>query len=137
MAYPWFVHRLASHRLLLVLAGLLLAGFTSLTWLNDLHARELLDRQITASTLPLTSDAIRASLKQDLLQPGLVSGLMARIKFLLATLSQGGQQAEPLRPYLAGLQQKTGAVSAFWQGRTMVAPSNVQAFSSWFHYPIL
>ena len=107
------MHRLASHRFLLVLAGLLLAGFTSLTWLNYLRARELLDRQITASTLPLTSDAIRASLKQDLLQPVLASGLMARNTFLEATLSQGDQQPEQLRQYLAGIQEKTGAITTF------------------------
>ena len=105
--------RLASHRFLLVLAGLLLAGFTSLTWLNYLRARQLLDRQITASTLPLTSDAIRANLKQDLLQPVLASGLMARNTFLEETLRQGEQQPELLRQYLSGIQQKTGAVTTF------------------------
>lgn len=105
--------QLGSHRFLLVLAGLLLAGFTSLSWLNVLRARQLLDRQITGSTLPLTSDAIRSSLQRDLLQPVLASGLMARNTFLEEALRQGGQQTEQLRRYLAGIQQKTGAVTTF------------------------
>lgn len=105
--------RLASHRFLLVLAVLLLAGFSSLSWLNFLRARHVLDRQISGSILPLTSDAIRSSLKHDLLKPVLASGLMARNTFLEDTLREGNQQPEKLRQYLAGIQQKTGAITTF------------------------
>lgn len=105
--------RLGSPRFLLVLAALLLAGFASLSWLNFWRARQLLDRQITDSTLPLTSDAIRSSLQHDLLQPVLASGLMADNTFLEDTLRRGEQNTEQLRQYLAGIQGQTGAITTF------------------------
>jgi diguanylate cyclase (GGDEF)-like protein len=107
------VTRLPSHRFLLVLALLLLAGFSSLSWLSFLRARQLLDRQISDSILPLTSDAIRSSLQHDLLKPVLASGLMARNTFLEDALSQGNQHPEQLWQYLAEIQQKTGAITTF------------------------
>ncbi|MFM8276649.1 MAG: diguanylate cyclase [Cyanobium sp.] len=105
--------RLLSHRFLLVLATLLFAGFSCLAFLNDLRARQLLDRQITASILPLTSDAIRSSLAHDLLQPVLASGLMARNTFLEEMLRQNTYSTDQVQQYLAGIQQKTGATTAF------------------------
>ena len=57
----------------------MLGGFSAVSWLSYQRARALMDRQITTSTLPLTSDAIISSLEHDLLQPVLASGLMGII----------------------------------------------------------
>ncbi|MEB3333107.1 MAG: diguanylate cyclase [Synechococcaceae cyanobacterium] len=101
------------NRFLLVLAALLLGGFSAVSLLSYQRARALLDRQITSSTLPLSSDAIIASLEHDLLQPVLASGLMADNTFLEDALRRGEAQPDQLSAYLKGIQQKTGAITTF------------------------
>lgn len=91
----------------------MLGGFSAVSLLSYLRARTLLDRQITSSTLPLSSDAIISSLEHDLLQPVLASGLMADNTFLEEALSKGEAQRSALTSYLQGIQEKTGAVTTF------------------------
>lgn len=91
----------------------MLAGFGATSLLSYLRARALMDHQITSNTLPLTSDAIIASLEHDLLQPVLVSGLMANNTFLEDSLSRGENQQKSLTDYLQSIQQKTGAITTF------------------------
>lgn len=94
------------NRFLLVLAALLLGGFSAVSLLSYLRARSLLDRQITSSTLPLTSDAITSSLEHDLLQPVLASGLMADNTFLEDALIKGEAQPAQLSEYLRGSSRR-------------------------------
>lgn len=96
-----------------MLAALLLGGFSAVSLLSYMRARSLLDRQITTSTLPLTSDAIISSLEHDLLQPVLASGLMADNTFLEEALIKGEAQPAQLSEYLRGIKQKTGAITTF------------------------
>lgn len=103
----------ANGRFLTVFALLTFGGFGCLSLLSYLRARDLMDRQITASTLPLTSDAIVSRLERDLLQPVLASRLMARNTFVEESLSRGETDSKRLFSYLAGFQEKTGAVTTF------------------------
>jgi diguanylate cyclase (GGDEF)-like protein len=100
-------------RFQLMLAALLLAGISAVSLLSFLRARTLLDRQITGSTLPLTSDAIIANLEHDLLQPVLASGVMASNTLLNEVLRDGEAPPEQLSQYLRDIQQRTGAVTTF------------------------
>jgi diguanylate cyclase (GGDEF)-like protein len=100
-------------KFLLVLSALMLGGLSAVSLLSYLRARSLMDRQITTSTLPLTSEAIISSLEHDLLQPVLASGLMADNTFLEEALSKGESNTGRLSSYLKGVQQKTGAITTF------------------------
>lgn len=100
-------------RFLLVFAALVLGGFSCLSLLSYLRARQLMDRQITANMLPLTSDAILASLKHELLQPVLASGLMARNPLLEEVIEQGERNPDQIRDYLSRIQLRTGVVTTF------------------------
>ena len=100
-------------RFLTVFAALLFGGFSCLTLLSVLRARDLMERQITASTLPLTSDVIVSSLEHDLLQPVLASGLMARNTFLEEKVGRGETDPRQLQTYLARIQARTGAITTF------------------------
>lgn len=100
-------------RFQLMLTALLLAGISAVSLLSFLRARTLLDRQITGSTLPLTSDAIIANLEHDLLQPVLASGVMASNTLLNEVLRDGEAPPEQLSQYLRDIQQRTGAVTTF------------------------
>ena len=91
----------------------MLGGFSAASWLSYQRARALMDRQITTSTLPLTSDAIISSLEHDLLQPVLASGLMADNTLLEDAIRGGEGQATRVSDYLKGIQQKTGAITTF------------------------
>ena len=91
----------------------MLGGFSAISLLSYLRARTLMDRQITSSTLPLTSEAILSSLEHDLLQPVLASGLMADNTFLEDALSKGEAQSSAITSYLKGIQQKTRSITTF------------------------
>ena len=91
----------------------MLAGLVGIALISYLRARDLLHRQISETTLPLTSDTIYAGVENDLLQPVLASGLMARNTLLADKLARGQSDPERIAAYLRGVQERTGAVTAF------------------------
>lgn len=91
----------------------MLVGLSGLSLISYLRIRELMDREISRTTMPLTTDAVLAGLQHDLLQPVLAAGLMARNTLLLEKLGSGGVEAAELRAYLRAVQQRTGASTAF------------------------
>jgi diguanylate cyclase (GGDEF)-like protein len=110
---PLRVSSPGRNRFQLMLAALLLAGISAVSLLSFLRARALLDRQITTSTLPLTSDAIISSLEHDLLQPVLVSGVMAGNTLLEDALRDAEVEPQKLSLYLREIQQRSGAITTF------------------------
>ena len=103
----------ANNRFLPIFAALILAGFSCLSLLSYLRARDLMDRLITSSSLPLTSDAIVFRLEQILLKPMLASGLMGGNNFIEDNIKAGERNPGQLQDYLARIQRKTGAVTTF------------------------
>ena len=91
----------------------MLIGLSGLSLISYLRIRQLMDREISRTTLPLTTDAVLAGLQHDLLQPVLAASLMARNTLLLEKLGSGGLQAAELRAYLSSVQQRTRASTAF------------------------
>lgn len=81
------------HSILAIFGALMLAGLVGIALISYLRARDLLHRQISETTLPLTSDTIYAGVENDLLQPVLASGLMARNTLLADKLARG--QSDP------------------------------------------
>ena len=103
----------ADNRFLPILAALILGGFSCLSLLSYLRARDLMDRQITSTSLPLTSDAVVFRLEQILLKPMLASGLMGGNNFIEDNLLAGETNPSQIQDYLARIQQKTGAITTF------------------------
>ena len=102
-----------NDRFLPILAALILGGFSCLSLVSYLRARDLMDRQITSGSLPLTSDAIHVRLQEILLRPMLASGLMGGNNFIIENLLKGEPDPSQLQDYLARIQQKTGAITTF------------------------
>jgi diguanylate cyclase (GGDEF)-like protein len=100
-------------RFLPILATLILGGFTCLSLLSYLRARELMDRQITSGTLPAASDAIVSELEHLLLKPMLASGLMGGNNFIADNLLSGEPKPALIQDYLARIQRQTGAITSF------------------------
>ncbi len=100
-------------RFLPILATLILGGFTCLSLLSYLRARELMDRQITSGTLPVASDAIVSQLEYLLLKPMLASGLMGGNNFVEDNLLSGELKPALIQDYLARIQSQTGAITSF------------------------
>ncbi len=100
-------------RFLPTFGSLLLLGLGTLSVVSYLRARELLNRQISGTTLPITSETIYTRLESDLLQPVLASGLMAGNTFLTRWILAGERDPQPVRAYLASMQERTGATTAF------------------------
>ena len=133
----------ANNRFLPILVALILAGFSCLSLLSYFRARDLLDRQITRSTLPLTSDAIVMRLEQILLTPMLASGLMGDNNFIAENILGGERNASRIQDYLARIQQKTGAITTFLvSDRTglyyhptgiLKQVSSLDPFDSWYY----
>lgn len=101
------------YRFLPLFGALMLVGLGGLALVSYLRARDLLERQIQRTTLPLVSETIEQGLRQQLLQPVLAAGLMARNNLLVQQVLQGEHQPEALRDYLANARLRTGAVTAF------------------------
>lgn len=91
----------------------MLIGLSGLSLISYLRIRELMDREISRTTLPLTTEAVVAGLQRDLLAPLLAAGLMARNTLLLETLHRGGMEPAALRAYLRSVQERSGASTAF------------------------
>jgi len=64
--------------------------------------------------LPLTSDNIYSEIQRDLLQPLLISSLMANDTFLINWAETGEQDPQQLSDYLAQIQRKYNTITAFF-----------------------
>ncbi|MGH1372194.1 MAG: sensor domain-containing diguanylate cyclase [Cellvibrionaceae bacterium] len=99
----------------IVLISLLLSlGFAATTLVSYLLANQSLNQHIRTNTLPLTSDNIYSEIQRDLLQPILVSSLMAQDTFVRGWVLGGEQNPEEITRYLASIQKKYNAVTAFF-----------------------
>jgi hypothetical protein len=103
----------ANNRLLSILAPLILSGFSFLSLHSSLRFRDLMDRQITRISLPITSEAIELRLEQILLKPMLAGGLMGNNHFLAVNFLGGEVYPSQIQDDLARLRQKTGAITTF------------------------
>lgn len=101
------------YRFLPFFAVLMLAGLSGLALVNYLRARDLMQRQITGTILPLVSQTIDHGLEHELLQPVLAASLMARNNLLVQQLQAGEADPVALKAYLRSIQERLGATTAF------------------------
>jgi len=93
---------------------LLLVGFSSISFVSYYVANDSLNHHIRTNTLPLTSDNIYSEIQRDLLQPVLVSSLMAHDTFVHDWVAAGEQNSEAIVRYLRNIQDSYSTVTAFF-----------------------
>lgn len=104
------IHR---YRLVLLIAVLLLTGFSLNVSLSYLNAREEIHRGIIEQGLPLTGDTIYSEINKDILRPVFISSLMAHDTFVRDWLLGGEHQPQQVARYLQEVRLKYGTVSSF------------------------
>ncbi len=93
---------------------LLFAGFASTSIVSYLVANKALNHHLRTDTLPLTSDTIYSEIQRDLLQPILVSSLMAQDTFVRDWALQGEQNVSEIVRYLKTIQDRYQTITAFF-----------------------
>jgi len=93
---------------------LLLVGFSAISFVSYYVANESLNQHVRTNTLPLTSDNIYSEIQRDLLQPILVSSLMARDTFVHDWVAAGEENSEAIVRYLKNIQESYNTVTAFF-----------------------
>ncbi len=98
---------------MVILSLLLLIGFLTVSLVSFYVSRSSLRSQITYQTLPLTSDNIYSEIQRDLLQPILISSLMAHNTFLIDWIINGENNIEEIARYLKVIKTRYHTYSSF------------------------
>ena len=98
----------------LTISLLVLLGFMATSLIGYFVARDSTNEQLQKQMLPLTSDNIYSEIQRDLLQPLLISSLMANDTFLINWAESGEKDPQPLAEYLAQIQRKYQTITAFF-----------------------
>src|SRR5690554_1447910 len=97
-----------------LLVGLLLVGFVATSLISYHVANDSIVRQLEEQMLPLTSDNIYSETQRDLLQPVVISSLMANDTFVHEWAREGEQDAQRMADYLAHISHKYEAITSFY-----------------------
>ncbi|MDP8568782.1 sensor domain-containing diguanylate cyclase [Methylophilus aquaticus] len=98
----------------LLLSIIVLAGFLATSLIGYFVAKDSLTDRLQQEMLPLTSDNIYSEIQRDLLQPLLISSLMANDVFVFDWVNNGEQDASKMTSYLAQIQKKYHTITAFF-----------------------
>ncbi|BFM14735.1 sensor domain-containing diguanylate cyclase [Maricurvus nonylphenolicus] len=93
---------------------LLLIGFSAISLISYYVANSTLNQHIRTNTLPITSDNIYSEVQRDLLQPILVSSLMAQDTFVHDWIVAGEQNPAAITRYLNNIQERYQTITAFF-----------------------
>ncbi|MCW8195032.1 diguanylate cyclase [Proteobacteria bacterium 005FR1] len=96
------------------LSALLLVGFIATSLISYYVAKDSTGRQLQEQMLPLTSDNIYSEIQRDLLQPVLISSLMANDTFVNEWARGGEGDPQRMANYLAHIRQKYNAITSFF-----------------------
>jgi len=103
-----------KNNFLLILVGVLGAGFLVTSIVSYYIARDSLNDRIAGEILPLTSDNIYSEIERDLLRSILISSLMAHDTFLRDWIVGGEQEPDRIIRYLEEIQRKYDTITAFF-----------------------
>jgi diguanylate cyclase (GGDEF)-like protein len=98
----------------LLLSAIVLIGFVATSLIGYFVAKDSLTDRLQQEMLPLTSDNIYSEIQRDLLQPLLISSLMANDVFVFDWINNGEQDANRMTSYLAQIQKKYNTITAFF-----------------------
>ncbi len=101
-------------RLIIFVSVLLTVGFLLTSLFSYFVAVSSLRYQLTYTELPLTGETIYSEIQRDLLQPILISSVMASDTFLYDWVNDGEKDKEAVVRYLREIIREYGAVTAFF-----------------------
>ena len=93
---------------------ILFAGFLTNSISSYMAARSNMRRNITESTLPLTSDNVYSEIQRDLLSPIFISSLMANDTFLRDWALNGEHDTSLITKFLHEIKVQYSTVSSFF-----------------------
>lgn len=100
--------------LVAVVTALLVAGFLATSLASYFVSRQSLRDAVVQTELPLTSDNIYSEIQKDLIQPILISSVMATDTFVRDWVLAGEKEPERLIQYLADIKQRYRAFTSFF-----------------------
>ncbi|GAB4177409.1 MAG: sensor domain-containing diguanylate cyclase [Thalassobaculales bacterium] len=100
-------------RLVLLIAGILAAGFLSTNVISLRVSTAALKQTILQNELPLTSSNIYAEIQTDLLRPIFVSSLMANDTFMKDWVIAGEQDVDSITRYLDEIRRQYSTFTSF------------------------
>ena len=103
-----------KRRLIVRLCLLLVAGFVATSLVSYVVSRSSLRHQIADTALPLTSDNIYSEIQRDLLEPVLISSVMANDTFLRDWVLDGENDEETIAKFLREVMTKYGMFTSFF-----------------------
>ncbi len=97
-----------------IISVIVLLGFLATSLIGYFVARDSIAERLQQEMLPLTSDNIYSEIQRDLLQPVLISSLMANDTFAIDWVAKGEQDPKQMQRYLAQIQDKYETITAFF-----------------------
>lgn len=97
-----------------IISLVVLTGFMVTSLIGYFVARDLITDRLQQEMLPLTSDNIYSEIQRDLLQPVLISSMMANDTFVVDWVHTGEEEPEKMQRYLAQIQNKYKTITAFF-----------------------
>lgn len=98
----------------IIISIIVLLGFLATSLIGYFVARDSIAERLQQEMLPLTSDNIYSEIQRDLLQPVLISSLMANDTFVIDWVAGGEQDPAKMQRYLAQIQNKYDTITAFF-----------------------
>jgi diguanylate cyclase (GGDEF)-like protein len=99
---------------IIILSVIVLTGFLATSLIGYFVAKDSLSERLQQEMLPLTSDNIYSEIQRDLLQPLLISSLMANDVFVFDWVNNGEKDATKMTSYLAQIQKKYNTITSFF-----------------------
>jgi diguanylate cyclase (GGDEF)-like protein len=98
----------------IIISVIVLLGFLATSLIGYFVARDSIADRLQQEMLPLTSDNIYSEIQRDLLQPVLISSLMANDTFAIDWVANGEQDPLKMQRYLAQIQDKYETITSFF-----------------------
>jgi diguanylate cyclase (GGDEF)-like protein len=105
---------LDRQRLVMIVSVLLIGGFLATSLASYFVSRQSLRHAVIDTELPLTSDNIYSEIQKDLIQPILISSVMATDTFLRNWVLDGEGDQTRVIQYLHDIKQRYGAFTSFF-----------------------
>lgn len=102
-----------DYRIVLIITALLFTLSASLTVVNYFVSIEFSQSQLKNSSLPLTVDNIYTEIQKQIIEPNLISSMMANDTFMKDWLSHEESDTDKIIKYLATIQNKYKMTTTF------------------------
>jgi diguanylate cyclase (GGDEF)-like protein len=100
--------------LVAIVTALLVTGFLATSLASYFVSRQSLRDAVVQTELPLTSDNIYSEIQKDLIQPIVISSVMATDTFLRDWVLDGERDSDRMTQYLREIKERYGAFTSFF-----------------------